>query len=81
MNLFQLDHNNIKIEDQILPNLDHLARVLDIQSSGSVNLKFLITFYTGDGSYNPIIKKFFKFWKRDVSTTPTDPLNHFFQKL
>ena len=44
MNLLQIEHNNIKIEDQILPKLDQLAKVLNIQSSGSVNLKFLIDF-------------------------------------
>ena len=58
-----------KIEDQIWPNLDRLARVFNIQSSGSVNLEFLSRFYTGDDSYNPIIKKLFKFFGRDVATT------------
>ena len=73
MFLHYFKEHDIKIEDQIWTNLPRFAKLFDIQSSGAVNLKFLIGF--------PIIKKFFKFWKRDVSTTPTDPLNHFFQKL
>ena len=52
MNLFKLEHNDVKIEDQILPNLDQLVKVLHIQSSGSVNLKFLINFRASIGE-NP----------------------------
>ena len=51
MFLHYFKEHNIKIEDQIWPNLPRLAKLFDIQSSGAVNLKFLIGFYTGDGSY------------------------------
>ena len=75
-----LVEHNIKIEDQIWPNLPLLAKVFNIQSSGAVNLKFLIAFYVGDGAYNPDIKKFFKCWNLDVSSTSFKHLNDFFRK-
>ena len=60
--LHYLEHN-IKIEDQIWPNLCRLAKVSNIQSSGALNLEFLIGFYIGDGSYSPVIKKFFQIFQ------------------
>ena len=80
MFLHYLVEHNIKIEDQIWPNLGRLAKVYHIQSSGAVNLKFLIGFYTGDGSYNPIIKKLLKFFNRDVGTSPFPNWNEFYKK-
>ena len=78
--LHYFKEHDIKIEDQIWPNLPRLAKVFNIQSSGAVNLKILIAFYIGDSTSNPIIRKFFKFWNRDVSSTPSDHLNDFFRK-
>ena len=51
--------------------------VFNIQSLGAVNFKSLIN--TGDGSYNPIIKKFFKFFDHDVGATTFLNLNEFFK--
>ena len=78
MFLHYLVEHNIKIEDQIWPNISRLVKVFYIQSSGSVNFKSLI--YTGDGSYNPIIKKFFKFFDHDVGTIPLPNLNDTLKK-
>ena len=80
MFLHYFKEHNIKIEDQIWQNLPRLAKVFNIKSSGAVNLKFLIAFYIGDGTSNPLIKKFFKFFNRDVGTSPSEHLNDFFRK-
>ena len=56
MFLHYLKEHNIKIEDQIWQNLGRLAKVFNIQSSGAVNLNFLIGFFTGDGLYNPVFQ-------------------------
>ena len=80
MFLHYFKEHNIKIEDQIWPNLPRLVKVFDIKSSGAVNLKFLIAFYVGDCTSNPLIKKFFKFWNCDVSSTPFKYLNDIFRK-
>ena len=40
MFLHYFKEHNIKIEDQIWPNLGRLAKVFNIQSSGAVNIKF-----------------------------------------